>query len=67
MKRFLSSIAVLLSLEAVAQTVRGGNDASGSIPMQYDRYLYLQGVVNDTLPGRFVFDLGAQVTQLDSE
>lgn len=67
MKRFLSSIAVLLSLEAVAQTVRGGNDASGSIPMRYDRYLYLQGVVNDTLPGRFVFDLGAQVTQLDSE
>ncbi|MDE5944253.1 MAG: aspartyl protease family protein [Rikenella sp.] len=64
MRRLYSLLGVLFWVAGSVQARQ--NDSTFTIPMDYDRYLYLHVVLADSVTGRFLFDLGAQTTLLNS-
>lgn len=64
MKRLFFLLATLTASGSVAcaQTV----DSIVTIPMTCDRYLYIYPTLRDSISGRFFFDMGAQLTMVDS-
>lgn len=61
-----SGFALLAALIGICNAAGAQNDSVIAIPMTYDRYLYVQPILSDTISGRFMFDMGAQLTMLDS-
>lgn len=61
-RRFL----LLAALVAHCGATNAQPDSTIVIPMTYDRYLYVDALLNDTVRGRFMFDMGTQLTLLDS-
>lgn len=63
MRLRLTAFAALLSFCGAAHAK---GDGVVTIPMTYDRYLFVHPMLNDTVQGRFMFDTGAQLCLLDS-
>lgn len=63
MRLRLTAFAALLGCCGAAHAQGGG---VVTIPMTYDRYLFVHPMLNDTVQGRFMFDTGAQLCLLDS-
>lgn len=63
MKHLIILLTSLLSMSYAPAAAQQPDDA---IPFDYNRYLYVQGTIFDSIHGTFIFDTGAGITILDT-